>query len=77
VWDRSRHGHPPLPFSIYVMHFVCELTGGSPTPSIETSEIGFFAEDDLPPLSPGRIREHQIRRLFAHYRQPELATEFD
>ncbi len=77
VWDRSRHGHPPLPFSIYVMHFVCELTGGTPKPSIETSEIGFFAEDDLPPLSPGRIREHQIRRLFAHYRQPELPTEFD
>ena len=77
VWDRSRHGHPPLPFSIYVMHFVCELTGGAARPSIETSEIGFFAEDDLPPLSPGRIREHQIRRLFAHYRASELATEFD
>ncbi len=77
VWDRSRHGHPPLPFAIYIMHFVCELTGGSPRPSIETSEIGFFAEDALPPLSPGRIREHQIRRLFAHHRQPELPTEFD
>src|SRR5215469_12879086 len=77
VWDRSRHGHPPLPFSVYVMHFVCELTGGAPKPSIETSEIAFFTEDDLPPLSPGRIREHQIHRLFAHYREPDLPTEFD
>ena len=77
VWDRSRHGHPPLPFTIYVMFFVCELTGGAPRPSIETSEIGFFAEDALPELSPGRIREHQVRRLFAHYRQPELPAEFD
>ncbi|HWB48500.1 MAG TPA: NUDIX hydrolase [Stellaceae bacterium] len=77
VWDRSRHGHPPLPFSVYVAHFVCELTGGAPRPSIETSEIGFFAEEELPPLSPGRIREHQIRRLFAHCRRPDLPTEFD
>jgi ADP-ribose pyrophosphatase YjhB (NUDIX family) len=77
VWDRSRHGHPPLPFTIYVMHFLCELTGGAPRPSIETSEIAFFAEDALPELSPGRIREHQIQRMFAHHRQPDLPTEFD
>jgi ADP-ribose pyrophosphatase YjhB (NUDIX family) len=77
VWDRSRHGHPPLPFTIYVMFFVCELTGGAPRPSIETTDIGFFAEDALPELSPGRNRAHQIRRMFAHYRQPSLPTEFD
>ncbi|HVH78909.1 MAG TPA: NUDIX hydrolase [Stellaceae bacterium] len=77
VWDRGRHGHPPLPFTIYIMCFICELTGGAPRPSIETSEIGFFAEDELPRLSPGRVSEHQIRRMFAHYRQPDLPTEFD
>jgi ADP-ribose pyrophosphatase YjhB (NUDIX family) len=77
VWDRGRHGHPPLPFSIYVMFFLCELTGGEARPSVETSEIGFFAEDELPELSPGRIQPHQIRRMFAHYRQPDLPTEFD
>jgi ADP-ribose pyrophosphatase YjhB (NUDIX family) len=77
VWDRSRHGHPPLPLSIYVMFFICELTGGTATPSIETSEIDFFAEDALPELSPGRIRPHQIHRMFAHYRQPDLPADFD
>jgi ADP-ribose pyrophosphatase YjhB (NUDIX family) len=77
MWDRGRHGHPPLPFTIYIMFFICEMTGGAPRPSIETTDIEFFAEDALPELSPGRIREHQIRRLFAHYRQPELPTEFD
>ena len=77
VWERSRHGHPPLPFTIYIMYFLCELTGGAPQTSIETSEIGFFSEDELPPLSRGRIQPHQLRRMFAHHRQPDLPTEFD
>jgi ADP-ribose pyrophosphatase YjhB (NUDIX family) len=77
VWDRRLHGHPPSPISIYTMYFVCELTGGTPTPSIETTEIDFFDENQLPELSPGRNQPHQIRRMFAHYRQPDLPAEFD
>jgi ADP-ribose pyrophosphatase YjhB (NUDIX family) len=77
IWDRRRHGHPPAPFAIYHMFFLCELTGGAPRPSLETSEIGFFAEDALPELSPGRIQPAQIHRMFAHHRQPDLPTEFD
>ena len=49
----------------------------APQPSLETSEIGFFAEDALPDLSPGRNHPEQIRRMFAHFREPELPTEFD
>jgi ADP-ribose pyrophosphatase YjhB (NUDIX family) len=77
VWDRSRHGFPPNPLTIYTMFFLCELTGGAPKPSIETSEIGFFAENELPELSAGRNQPHQIARMFAHRRQPDLPTEFD
>ncbi len=77
VWERGRHGHPPYPFTVYVMCFICELTGGAPRPSIETTDIDFFDENQLPELSPGRNQPHQIRRMFAHYRQPGLTTEFD
>jgi ADP-ribose pyrophosphatase YjhB (NUDIX family) len=77
VWDRRLHGHPPSPIAIYTIGFVCELTGGAPTPSIETTEIDFFDENQLPDLSPGRNQPHQIRRMFAHYRQPDLPTDFD
>jgi ADP-ribose pyrophosphatase YjhB (NUDIX family) len=77
VWDRSRHGFPPNPLTIYTMFFLCELTGGAARPSIETSEVAFFAKNALPELSPGRNQAHQIRRMFAHYRQPDLPTEFD
>lgn len=77
VWDRSRHNPSPYPFSIYKLFFICELTGGAPQTSVETSEIGFFDENQLPELSAGRNTPHQVRRMFAHFRQPHLPTEFD
>jgi ADP-ribose pyrophosphatase YjhB (NUDIX family) len=78
VWDRRRHGHRPAhPLYVYKLFFLCEITGGAPRVSLETSEIGFFAEDDLPQLSGGRNQPHQIRRMFAHWRHPELPTDFD
>jgi hypothetical protein len=59
------------------MFFICELTGGAPRTSIETSEIGFFDENQMPELSPGRNQPHQVRRMFTHYRDPSLPAEFD
>jgi ADP-ribose pyrophosphatase YjhB (NUDIX family) len=63
--------------SIYKLFFICELTGGTATPSEETSAIEFFAPDSLPTLSEGRSTAEQILRMFAHHRNPELATDFD
>ncbi|MDZ8227803.1 MULTISPECIES: NUDIX hydrolase [unclassified Nostoc] len=77
VYDRDKQGHPPLPFYVYKLFFKCELIGGSPSSSIETEEVGFFAEDALPELSIGRVTPAQITRLFQHYRQPDLPTDFD
>jgi ADP-ribose pyrophosphatase YjhB (NUDIX family) len=77
VWDRRRHGSPPSPLTIYNMYFLCEIVGGEPRPSIETSEIGFFAEDELPEISPLRVQRALIDRMFAHYRQPDRPTDFD
>ncbi|BCL36622.1 NUDIX hydrolase [Nostoc sp. MS1] len=68
VYDRDRQGHPPFPFYIYKIFFQCELVGGSPSASIETEEVGFFAEDALPELSVGRVTAKQIQRIFQHYR---------
>lgn len=76
--DRTRQGHGPSPFSAYKFFFICEIVGGTATPSLETSEVAFFAEDALPAdLSTGRTLPHQIRRMFAHWREPGLATEFE
>lgn len=77
VWDRNRHGHPPHAFHIYKLAFICELIDGAPTPSIETDAVDWFPEHALPPLSQSRILAGQIARLFQHFREPSLPTDFD
>ena len=78
VWDRGRQGHPPGAFSIVKLMFVCALAGGAPSTSLETSGTGWFAEDALPAdLSRGRTLPHQLARMFAHWRQPDLPTDYE
>lgn len=79
VYDRDRHGHVPrLAFHVYKLFFICEIIGGTARPGQETSEIAFFAIDNLPSdLSVGRVQRHQILRMFEHWQSPALATEFD
>ena len=78
VCDSRRQGYAfRHPYSIYKLFFICELTGGAPRASIETSEVGFFAPDDLPPLSTGRVNPHQVARMFAHLDDPDRPAECD
>ncbi|MBV8096177.1 MAG: NUDIX hydrolase [Acetobacteraceae bacterium] len=78
VWDRTRQGHPPGPFSMAKVCFVCKLEGGAPSVSLETSGVGWFSEEALPgDLSLGRTLPHQLQRMFTHWREPSLPTEFD
>ena len=76
VEDRKRR-HPPLAHEVYKMAFLCELIGGEARTSMETIEVGWFSEENLPPLSLGRVTAEQIARWFKHWRQPDLPTEFD
>jgi ADP-ribose pyrophosphatase YjhB (NUDIX family) len=78
VWDRNKQGHTPFyPFNIYKFFFHCEIIGGAPASSHETSEIAFFGEDEIPPLSQSRTMPHQIKRFFEHLRNPDLPTDYD
>lgn len=79
VLDRARHAHRPLlPFHIWKLFFLCDIIGGEPQIGPETTEVAFFAEHELPTeLSIGRVLMPQLKRMFAHLRQPELPTEFD
>jgi ADP-ribose pyrophosphatase YjhB (NUDIX family) len=78
VWDRARQKHKPAPFSVVRLFFVCTLEGGAPATSLETSEIGWFAEDAIPAdLSAGRVLPEQIARMFVHWREPGLPTDFE
>lgn len=79
VYDRNhpRHNHPPLTHHAYKLFFHCELLGGTPQPSYETTAVDFFRLDNLPPLSTGRVVASQIARLFQHRDHPDWPTEFD
>ncbi len=78
VYDRSKHPHkPPFPFHIYKMFFLCEITGGVPKVSHETTGVDFFPEDQIPDLSISRVLPAQIARMFEHHRNPDLPVDFD
>lgn len=80
VLDRARH-HPPYVFHAYKLFLQCELVSETREPdanNVETGDIGWFGEDDIPAdLSLGRVTAGQIARFFRHLHDPSLATEFD
>jgi ADP-ribose pyrophosphatase YjhB (NUDIX family) len=77
VYDRNKHGHPPVRHSTYKLFMQCELLGGSPSQTLETDGVEFFGENKLPELSLSRVMPTQIARLFEHYRHPDWPTDFD
>jgi len=78
VYDRSKHPHvPATPFHIYKLFFLCQITGGQPTTSHETTDVAFFALEDIPELSVSRTLPFQIGRMFDHLHDPSLPTDFD
>jgi len=78
VYDRSKHPHTPFFLHhIYKMFFLCEQIGGEPKSSIETGQIAFFRETELPELSLSRITPRQLARIFEHRRNPHWPADFD
>ncbi|WP_336921959.1 NUDIX hydrolase N-terminal domain-containing protein [Aquipuribacter sp. SD81] len=77
-WDRDARGHvPPLPVAVVKLFFLCEVRALGEPDALETLETGWFDLDGLPPLSLGRVDEHELRRCLAHHRDPSLPTELD
>jgi len=77
VFDRNLHGHPPYVFHTYKLFMICDLIAEATPDPIETSDPTFFALKDLPELSVMRVTEEEIKRMYAHLKDPSLPTEFD
>ncbi len=78
VLDRVKQGHvPPYPFHVYKLFFLCNLIGGRKQTSIETDEVDFFDEENIPHLSKARVTKKQIARFFYMQKNPDLPADFD
>jgi ADP-ribose pyrophosphatase YjhB (NUDIX family) len=78
-WDRELQGNPPpLPVHVYKLFFLCRRNGAvQPPAALETLDVGWFGLEALPPLSLGRVNQHQLERALAHHRDLSLPSEFD
>lgn len=77
VYDANRSGPLEL-FHAFKVIFLCDLLGGEARNSIETSEVSFFAREEIPAeLSGERTRNRHIDDAFRAYEHPDLPTVFD
>jgi len=77
VLDKKFHNHPPEPYHVYKFFILCRIIGGKAMQGVETSEVSFFAEDELPELSLERNTREQILMMFEYLRNPEKVVLLD
>ena len=77
VFDANRDGKPMEFYHAYKIVFLCEIIGGEARPSFETTEVGFFPFDKLPPLSTARTNQRHLNEILAHLKSPNRRTYFD
>lgn len=78
VYDANR-----VPGKLHLYHafkivFLCDLLAGEARPSLETTEVAFFAREALPAnLSPYRTPQRILEDAFEAYRATHWDTVFD
>ena len=82
VHDGSlRNAHAGSPWHVYKLLFLVEQTDPTQHPVAgldeETTDVGYFLIDDLPPLSDRRTSRAQLEVLLAHHRDPALPADVD
>jgi ADP-ribose pyrophosphatase YjhB (NUDIX family) len=77
VLDKRCYNHPASPFYIYKFCFLCEITGGDDNLTFDILDKGFFALENLPPLSLDRILPEQITLLDALRRDQDSKVYCD
>jgi len=59
------------------LFILCEIVGGKAAEGLETSEVSFFAEDQLPELSLERNTVEQIKTMFQYLQNPDKPVILD
>ena len=63
VQDRSKHNLPLYAYGVCKIFVLCTATGGQFQPNAETTQSGYFAEDELPTLAAEKNNAEQILSL--------------
>jgi ADP-ribose pyrophosphatase YjhB (NUDIX family) len=64
VMDTKMHAHPPQPFYVYKMIFLCEALSNQINKGFDVLDVQYFDIDNLPLLSEERILKPQIELLY-------------
>jgi ADP-ribose pyrophosphatase YjhB (NUDIX family) len=79
--DRKFFKQPASAFHIYKVFMQCEITDtasqAEPQAGLETLDARFFAQDELPELSPYKVTTAQLDILFQHRQDPNRPTDFN
>lgn len=77
VQNRDNHNVPPYAYAIVKIFYLCEETGGNFEKNHETTEIAYFAENELPDMAPEKCNEEQVHMCFEAYHSKNWVTQFD
>ncbi|MGB5498668.1 MAG: NUDIX hydrolase N-terminal domain-containing protein [Maribacter sp.] len=77
VYDKRMHAHPPQPFYIYKLIFLCKIESGNLKHGFDMEGADFFSADNLPELSEDRILKTQLEQLFKMVMEDDKNVYFD
>ena len=77
IYDKKCHPHPPQPFYVYKLVFLCEILPGKFNASFDIEEARYFNINSLPELSEDRILKSQIDQLYQKTVNGDQTVYFD
>lgn len=78
VQDRNKHNYPVYAYGICKVFVLCELLGGTFKENVETTEIKYFGQDELPDnLANEKNTKEQIEMCFKAANDDNWQTIFD
>ena len=77
VFDKRKHRHPPQPFYVYKMVFLCEKISGVLQKGFDVLDVQYFDIENLPELSEDRILKSQIELVYKKVMDNDLIAYFD
>jgi ADP-ribose pyrophosphatase YjhB (NUDIX family) len=78
IRHKAKHAYDPDPRDFYKIFFLCErLDDRPPCAGAEVSDARFFARDEIPALSRGRVIESDLDAAFMFHQDPLRPALFD